>query len=561
MERIRTLGTTETVVTTALGFEFIQLPRFVTDEDRHDFVVDTLKPKESDKLIILLDSNNGYDGLKVGLHIRLTLSLHRARLIPLFFISSDSITVILRNAGIWGRILTTKGCKLGQLNVGAIQSGLEFPSLLPEEMSSFLSLIQLRPDEIAGRHSLANQWGAFALDKASGTRALRNNPSLLKARKQLYFKYIESTNYDFDKLNRPAITVIDLDKPKTERITAIGKKILLIDDEADKGWGDVLKKIFNTSHPESDFKIINRKINGWKELTSDEKKLILETGFDLYLIDLRLNGSDEENIAKPEMFSGADVMRQIKKHNTGNQIIMFTASNKAWNLKALLDFGADGYYIKESPEYNFSESFSNENLLNLKNEAELCLSYSFLKEVWAAHESMREWLQSDSVRQKYDPEQQKNIDQILAQLIIAYRLVNMREAQSVCYFVVTYVRILEILSEIFIVVDDETKSVTLVDGTKIAYCFWNKSLREYELQSFDVHTVKWNSYKSIANQTMALACQKLSFDVKTDKQHLRKVYNLIKSRNEFIHEGKEVGLSPATLTEWAKTMKKILRSL
>jgi DNA-binding NarL/FixJ family response regulator len=32
---------------------------------------------------------------------------------------------------------------------------------------------------------------------------------------------------------------------------------------------------------------------------------------------------------------------------------MFTASNKAWNMKALLDAGADGYYIKESPENIF----------------------------------------------------------------------------------------------------------------------------------------------------------------------------------------------------------------
>ena len=392
MEKILTLGKIENNFISALGFEFIQLPQFTNDDDRHDFVVRTLKPKEFDKLVIVTDSEDGYDELVLGFHIRLTIDLHQKRLAPLFFISPDSLAVVLRNAGVWGRILTTKGCKLGQLNVEAVRAGLEFPALPSAEIGSFLSLIQLRPDEIAGRHSLANQWGAYSLDKAAGTHALQNNLSLTKARKQLYFKYVEAINYAPEKLSQPISIISESSKPKSNPIDATGKKILLIDDEADKGWRDVLSVLFKKSNQSLDFQVIDRKITGWNALSEDEKKLILESNFDLFLIDLRLTGSEEEDTAKPEDFSGTDVMRKIKQHNAGNQVIMFTASNKAWNLKALLDFGADGYYIKESPEYNFPEKFSVENFEVFRKEVDKCLEKDYLREAHVLIESVKRLL-------------------------------------------------------------------------------------------------------------------------------------------------------------------------
>ena len=50
---------------------------------------------------------------------------------------------------------------------------------------------------------------------------------------------------------------------------------------------------------------------------------------------LRLNGAAEDGQLVPEEFSGYKVLRRIKELNRGNQVIMLTASNKAWNLKAL----------------------------------------------------------------------------------------------------------------------------------------------------------------------------------------------------------------------------------
>ena len=60
---------------------------------------------------------------------------------------------------------------------------------------------------------------------------------------------------------------------------------------------------------------------------------------------------------------------------------MLTASNKAWNLKALLSplDGASGYFVKESPEYEFSDTFSVANLESFKSDAAKCFDRGYLR--------------------------------------------------------------------------------------------------------------------------------------------------------------------------------------
>lgn len=48
----------------------------------------------------------------------------------------------------------------------------------------------------------------------------------------------------------------------------------------------------------------------------------------------------------------------IKKINPGIQVIIFSATNKVWNLQALQEAGADGFIIKESPENSIDPNFT-----------------------------------------------------------------------------------------------------------------------------------------------------------------------------------------------------------
>lgn len=62
---------------------------------------------------------------------------------------------------------------------------------------------------------------------------------------------------------------------------------------------------------------------------------------------------------------------------------MLTATNKAWNLQALLDAGADGYYMKESPEYHFPVAYSEQNAVALIDTINNCLYNAYLQVIVA----------------------------------------------------------------------------------------------------------------------------------------------------------------------------------
>jgi CheY-like chemotaxis protein len=83
---------------------------------------------------------------------------------------------------------------------------------------------------------------------------------------------------------------------------------------------------------------------------------------DCFLLDLRLH---EDDFSLSKDLTGHLVSRKIKELNKGNQIIVFTASNKIWNLKEEINkIGASAYILKESPDLNYNELDS----LNLYKE-------------------------------------------------------------------------------------------------------------------------------------------------------------------------------------------------
>ena len=90
----------------------------------------------------------------------------------------------------------------------------------------------------------------------------------------------------------------------------------------------------------------------------------------------------------PRSVSGMDVLRHIKEINRGTQVIMFTASNKAWNLKALMDEGVDGYYIKPSPEY-YTDAFIESNFESLRDTIKHCLNRSYLRFLYKRLEALK----------------------------------------------------------------------------------------------------------------------------------------------------------------------------
>lgn len=376
MEKIYILGNNQTLK--EISDNYIELPDLNKEYEIHDWIVKLFNDNEIEKLVIEIGENPELS-LKLGYHIRLSIeNLNEKVLIPLLFISTSSLNSILLKARLFSQILSTKGTYFTEFN--DLDSAKEEVSLIEglaeyDYVTGFLKVIHLLPDETIGRHSLANIWGAYAMDKAANTNALPQDSDF---KKKLYFKYMAA----FANLNKikPLNILGKIQVGKANTINATGKKILLIDDEADKGWESVLRKVFKTTSPE-DFVVINEKVTDFEGFSSKSKHVIENQRFDLYLVDLRLNGLEEEETIKTEDFSGMKVLQKIKSINQGYQVIVFTASNKAWNLKALLDAGADGYYMKESPEYNFSRKYSEQNYFRFQEDVQNCFDKRYLREI------------------------------------------------------------------------------------------------------------------------------------------------------------------------------------
>ena len=349
-----------------------------------------------------------YMGLYIGLHIRLTKELDNVRFLPILFITDESKEDILSNQIKKGK---EKSGLLLFTKASYLVSALDLNEFILKKFASieienydvdFLNHLSITIPENSGHHSVANEWGAFRLAKFAGYTLNLEKPS------SLYFKFKDSfTNNEI--------------VPNANNI--IGHfnescKALLIDDNADTGWGEVLVHILKNKV------VMPGKVSSLDQIRTFEDAMNFTDYFkyDLVFLDLRMI-KEEDNInyiCNIEEFTGTKILRKIKNVNTGIQVIMFTASNKVWNIEKLLEMGANGYYIKESPEYVQNDVFSKENYNELLVTIKKALSLKYLKQVDAIHRkclnfiSMNRPIRTNSYQRFYD--------RSIASFDIAYQL-------------------------------------------------------------------------------------------------------------------------------------------
>lgn len=136
--------------------------------------------------------------------------------------------------------------------------------------------------------------------------------------------------------------------------------ILLVDDRAKKGWKEIIQEVLTLDDSE---------IQVEETIQKAIDRLNNET-FDLLFLDLRFGEEDHKN-HELEEFGGYKILRSIKSdfdsQNFATPVILFTATNKIWNIDFMLNEGVDNYYIKEHPTYSYDLSFSRQNYERLKN--------------------------------------------------------------------------------------------------------------------------------------------------------------------------------------------------
>lgn len=342
-----------------------QVMRVSVDDDNYDsFVTERLGQflsADSFDLIVLpytLGEYNAmeYSGLCIAMHIRLTDKWKHNRK-PILFVGPDTREQVTKFSDLGELLSSSHIFTTSKKTVEELQKIFVYirekitPEMSEEQYSYFLNRIHVvAPANYGTHHSIANEWTILRwkemLSWPDGEPEIEKNDFS----DMLYFKYLMAKVGLREKYGRKNRQI-----PQMEGIK--GKRVVYIDDEYAKGWKVLLEKIFTLSGVEL---LCYEGFNpSWDKntLISHINDYVDENDADCYLLDLRLH--DEDFDCNPEKITGHEVAKHIKKINKGNQIVIFTASDKVWNLKEdIFTIGASGYVIKESPELNYTREDS-----------------------------------------------------------------------------------------------------------------------------------------------------------------------------------------------------------
>lgn len=360
-----------------------------SDNRLHTIVREELDGDKYDNIFIPLcfgNSLSDYNGLRLAAHIRCTKTINQ--LSNIYIYAFVGYKDLLEHPCF--NILKTKNVFLIDYSKKAIQEADKntISSLKEDELTKEIQKLALTAPK--DNHTVANEWGIYQIVCNVGIKIEDIIDFDKNKINSLYFKWLIAKNRLFESIPefqkqeqreyryrletnfKPTGEKIDLSKfsPKKENKQ---EKILLIDDFADKGWKQVLEET------------VTKKPIDIAENIEKAKEKIKER-YDLIFLDMRLGRIDHEN-NNVEEFGGFKILQEIKSDfkntNFSTPIILITASNKIWNIDRFKEYGVDFYYIKEHPNYVYSENYSIENFKRLKNDFKRGKEYSERRyEIW-----------------------------------------------------------------------------------------------------------------------------------------------------------------------------------
>ena len=225
---------------------------------------------------------------------------------------------------------------------------------------SLRSLKITAPSVYKTHHSITNEWSIYRWTKYLGIENVSGESGI---EDRLYFKHLAVINglNSVDGTDRLPIILTDPNAPKP--------RILLIDDEVDKGWHAFFERILSKSS------VVFESLGGssFRHKTSEEIEEIAISKVqsfdpDVVILDLRLEDADFDTEKTAKEYTGIRILKRIKQEiNRGIQVIGFTASNKVWNYLEWSDsgHGIDDIVIKESPELSTNSSYTADSIIHL----------------------------------------------------------------------------------------------------------------------------------------------------------------------------------------------------
>lgn len=455
----------------------------------HDWLTREFKNKDIRRILIPLSlptSEENTEGLLLGLHIRLNYELPiEKRSIPIVFISNLSFENILTKSNFDSdnnpqNMLFAEGTYVSSSDIDEIKEKLGIAKPV-DDYNLFLRQQNIRRKAIVGGHDIANAWGCYKLAQVAENKDDIGKPNrikddifrqefIAKHLKQLYAKYLICNNESFN----------DELRLQKNPIKCQGKQILFIDDKADEGWGILMQYVFKIAG--AGFTCVDPSPYKNKEKTAitdfdgfiSECKSHIGKRWDLIIIDLRLNPETEDidkgNLS-PEDFSGYKLIDDFLNENGGYQILVSTASNKIWNIDAALKRGAKGYYIKESPDFNYQLDETEKQFKSFRKEVEICFENAYLQDIFSSMETIKEKLKTSAFEES-----------IKKQLDLAFYLISKAETQEQYAFAyVSLYLVIEMVNKQFFKNDQEEltnysveqEQIYLGKTKQLKHKYWN----------------------------------------------------------------------------------------
>jgi DNA-binding NarL/FixJ family response regulator len=351
-------------------------------------------------------------GLRFAMHIRMTDT--SSRYTPIFIYGVSTYEEVSKNECF--EVFKFQSVYLiGADNKSLIES-LTMKTLISENGKDIDRILLNVPSNIGDNHSVANRWAMYRWCDMLKWPGDIPEISASGLEDSLYFKYLVAKFGGHDKFSKKHKYDIRIDGIE-------GKTILYVDDEYDKGWETLLRIIFESNNANFlCFKGFDKKCSR-AELIDRVKDYLDGNDADCYLIDLRLHDDDFEKNNNHNL-TGHEIAKYIKKKNAGNQIVVFTASNKIWNLKEeIFKIGASGYAMKESPDLNLKRQESLSLYQEFASAIKQACKMSYLKDLVDKQNSLKGLLPSitqlDSIVNLLSRDQGKNDQDLLGAALLA----------------------------------------------------------------------------------------------------------------------------------------------
>lgn len=351
----------------------------VSDELLHSNITEWLNEKQYDAILLPLcfgPALSDYNGLRLAMHIRCTVTPNQC--IPIYIYSAVDLSYIINNE--YFDIIKTIGVNLIDYDDVSIVNVLEQkqPVFSSESLISEMRKIHLNiPKNYIDSHSIANEWAIYRWAKTIGTSDVEINEVVKNVETNLYFKYL-NTIYPIsssNQLNKNNLIISTNRKHKP--------KVLLVDDEAKKGWYNIFCSIlkdangFYFDHLDDEFN--EKSSDGIVQIVHDK---IVSDDIDIVVLDYRLHRTDFF-AERTEDITGYKVLKDIKnKINRGIQVVVLSATNKVWNWESLKEMGADEFIMKDNPESIFEDTSTIKGIGRFVKAVGNCCDRLFLKQFY-----------------------------------------------------------------------------------------------------------------------------------------------------------------------------------